>query len=101
ARGFPEAATLSEEWVRAMGERALVREAHHTTHIEGTLLNLGHVMEHGNLTIQDYAALCPETNRRTLQRDLKELIDKGLISEIGTSRTDPTKRYTHGEGTRP
>ena len=40
ARGFLEAATLSEDWVRAMGERALVLEAHHTTHIEGTRLTL-------------------------------------------------------------
>jgi len=40
ARGFLEAATLSEEWVREMGERALVLEAHHTTHIEGTRLTL-------------------------------------------------------------
>jgi Fic family protein len=40
ARGFLEAATLSEQWVREMGRRALVREAHHTTHIEGTRLTL-------------------------------------------------------------
>jgi hypothetical protein len=40
ARGFLEAATLSEEWVREMGSRALMLEAHHTTHIEGTLLTL-------------------------------------------------------------
>lgn len=40
ARGFLEAATLSEEWVQQMGERALMREAHHTTHIEGTHLTL-------------------------------------------------------------
>src|SRR6185295_9781512 len=40
ARGFLEAAKLSEEWLRRMGERALVLEAHHTTHIEGTHLTL-------------------------------------------------------------
>lgn len=40
SRGFLEAATLSEDWIRRMGERALVLEAHHTTHIEGTLLTL-------------------------------------------------------------
>ncbi len=40
ARGFLEAATLSEEWVREMGLRALILEAHHTTHIEGTRLTL-------------------------------------------------------------
>jgi Fic family protein len=40
ARGFLEAATLSAEWVRRMSQRALLLEAHHTTHIEGTLLTL-------------------------------------------------------------
>ena len=40
ARGFLEAATLSEEWIREMGNRALMLEAHHTTHIEGTQLTL-------------------------------------------------------------
>jgi len=40
ARGFLEAAKLSEDWIREMGARALVLEAHHTTHIEGTRLTL-------------------------------------------------------------
>jgi Fic family protein len=40
ARGFLEAATLSEVWIRDMGHRALILEAHHTTHIEGTRLTL-------------------------------------------------------------
>jgi Fic family protein len=35
-----EAATLSEEWVRRMSQRALLVEAHATTHIEGTELTL-------------------------------------------------------------
>jgi Fic family protein len=39
-RGFLEAATLSEAWIREMGRRALILEAHHTTHIEGTRLTL-------------------------------------------------------------
>ncbi len=44
ARGFLEAAALSENWVREMGNRALVLEAHHTTHIEGTRLTLEEVV---------------------------------------------------------
>lgn len=40
ARGFLEAATLSEEWIKRMSQRALLLEAHHTTHIEGTQLTL-------------------------------------------------------------
>jgi Fic family protein len=39
ARGFLEAASLSEMWLREMGSRALILEAHHTTHIEGTRLS--------------------------------------------------------------
>jgi hypothetical protein len=40
ARGFLEAAKLSEDWISEMQERALVLEAHHTTHIAGTDLSL-------------------------------------------------------------
>ena len=40
ARGFLEAAALSEARVQEMGRRAFVLEAHHTTHIEGTRLTL-------------------------------------------------------------
>ena len=40
ARGFLKAATLSEDWIRRMSARALLLEAHHTTHIEGTKLTL-------------------------------------------------------------
>ena len=34
ARGFLEAATLSEDWIGRMSQRALLLETHHTTHIE-------------------------------------------------------------------
>lgn len=40
ARGFLEAASLSQEWLEKMQNKALVLEAHHTTHIEGTQLTL-------------------------------------------------------------
>jgi len=54
---------------------------------------LGHVMAHGSLTIQDFEHLCPEVHRRTLQRDLKAMVDRGVLAERSTSSTDPTKRY--------
>jgi Fic family protein len=40
ARGFLDAAKLSHDWICEMQARALVLEAHHTTHIEGTHLTL-------------------------------------------------------------
>lgn len=40
ARGFLEAATLSDEWVAKMQNKAVILEVHHTTHIEGKHLTL-------------------------------------------------------------
>jgi Fic family protein len=40
ARGFLEAAKLSQDWLEKMRSRAFLLEAHHTTHIEGTRLTL-------------------------------------------------------------
>ena len=61
-------------------------------------LALGHVMEHGRLAIRDYEQLCPGTNRRTLQRDLKALVGKGLVAEAATATTDPTRHYRPADG---
>ncbi len=40
---------------------------------------LDYIMEHGRLTIAEFQGLFPDTSRRTLQRDLRVLIEKGLI----------------------
>lgn len=46
---------------------------------------LGYILEHGGMTIQNYEQLCSETNRRTLQRDLKVMMDKGLVVQEGAT----------------
>lgn len=51
------------------------------------------LLAHGRLTIKDYEGICPEVNRRSLQRDLKVFLEKGLIKETGTGPTDPTRNY--------
>jgi hypothetical protein len=58
---------------------------------------LGYLLQHGTLTIQDFEALCPTVNRRSLQRDLKGMLDKNLILEVGAGATDPTRNYTLAE----
>ncbi len=40
ARGFLDAAKLKESWIKGMQSEALILEAHHSTHIEGTQLTL-------------------------------------------------------------
>ncbi len=46
---------------------------------------LGELLQRGRLTIQEYETLCPEANRRTLQRDLKAMSEKGLVEAEGAT----------------
>ena len=67
--------------VKQRGELAIRREIlafrHGLTHRQA--LALGYVLEHGRLTIAELQELLPDTSRRTLQRDLRDLKEKGLI----------------------
>ena len=46
-----------------------------------------HILENGSLTIQEFERLCPDVNRRTLQRDLKAMVNEGaLLSEGATNQ---------------
>ncbi len=38
-----------------------------------------YVLQNGELTIKEFEGLCGEVNRRTLQRELKELVGKGVF----------------------
>ena len=86
--------------VKARGERTIRRDVLVRQHAlsDRQAMALDHVVEHGRLTIQDYEGLCPGTNRRTLQRDLKALVEKGLIADAATSPTDPTRHYRLADG---
>jgi predicted HTH transcriptional regulator len=46
---------------------------------------IGHILEKGNLTIQDFERLCPDVNRRSLQRDLKAMVDLDLLTSEGAT----------------
>ncbi len=85
--------------VKQRGERVIQRDALVREHelSERQAKAIDFVLEHGGLTIQEYESLCPGSNRRSLQRDLRDLVAKGLLTEQGTSSTDPTKRYLPGE----
>lgn len=89
--------------MKARGERTIRRDVlvrqHGLSDRQG--LALGYVIEHGRLAIQDYAGLCPRNSRRTLQRDLKAMVDKGLFVERGTGPTDPTRQYRLAEAILP
>ncbi|MBN1766779.1 MAG: Fic family protein [Sedimentisphaerales bacterium] len=44
-RGFLEAVKLKDDWISDMQKQALILESHHSTHIEGTALNLEQAQE--------------------------------------------------------
>ncbi len=53
---------------------------------------LAFLLDRGRGTVSDCEAALGE-NRRTLQRDLKVLVEQGFIREVGSGSTDPTKYY--------
>lgn len=46
---------------------------------------LHEILQAGNLTIKRYEELCPDVNRRTLQRELKQMVDYGILSFEGAT----------------
>ena len=81
--------------VKERGERVIRRDVlvkkHGLNERQGKALY--HMMKNAKIMIQEFESLCPDVNRRTLQRDLKILMDKKLIEQIGTSPTDPNRLY--------
>ena len=49
------------------------------------------------LAVADLERLFSSVNRRTLQRDLRKLVEKGLLREIGSGPTDPSRHYLPGD----
>jgi len=82
---FVEGLTTQLAEVRERGEQAIRRDVLVKEHrlSDRQAKALGHILEHGSLTIQDFERLCPEVNRRSLQRDLKAMVDRGLVVTVG------------------
>jgi len=97
---FTQGLAIQLDEVKARGERAIRRDVMVRKHglSDRQALALGGVLDEGRLTIVDFEALCPGVNRRTLQRDLKSMVDLGLLSERGSGPTDPTRYYGLADG---
>jgi Fic family protein len=81
--------------VKKLGEQAIRRDILVQKHglNERQSKALAYLIPYGKLTIQDLESLCPNVNRRSLQRDCKGMLEKGLIVEVGSGATDPTRHY--------
>lgn len=96
---FTEGLATQLDEMKARGERAIRRDVLARQHglSDRQASALGQVLDEGPLTIQAFEALCPGVNRRTLQRDLKAMVEKGLLVEKGSGPTDPTRHYRLAE----
>ena len=96
---FTEGLATQLDEMKARGERAIRRDVLARQHglSDRQAQALGQVLDEGRLTIQAFEALCPGVNRRTLQRDLKAMVEKGLLVEKGSGPTDPTRHYRLAE----
>lgn len=85
--------------VRERSEQVIRRDAlverHELNERQGKAL--GRIIQHGKLTLKNFEALCPDVNRRSLQRDLKGMKEKGILVEVGSGPTDPTRHYVIGK----
>jgi Fic family protein len=50
-------------------------------------------LEQTKLSLANCEKLLPDVARRTIQRDLKVLVEAGLVVEVGHGPTDPTRHY--------
>jgi Fic family protein len=84
---FVEGLTTQLAEVRERGELAIRRDVLVKEHrlSERQAKALGHILEYGSLTIQDFESLCPEVNRRSLQRDIKVMVGMGLLVSEGAT----------------
>jgi Fic family protein len=84
---FVEGLATQMDEVRERGERVIkadVMAAKHRLNARQKSA-LRFLLEHGKMTIQDYEELCPQTNRRSLQRDLQALSKAGLVTAAGAT----------------
>jgi len=84
---FVEGLTTQLTEVRERGEQAIRQDVLVKEHrlSDRQAKALSHMLAHGSLTIQDFEGLCPDVNRRSLQRDLKAMVDIGLIISEGAT----------------
>jgi Fic family protein len=84
---FTNALSEQMQGVKAKGKvviRADVLGKHHNLSERQTKA-VRYILQHGELSIKEFAELCVDTPRRSLQRDLRNLVEKGLVRVEGAT----------------
>ena len=85
---FIEGLATQMDEVTERGKRAIRRDviAREYALNPRQVLAVGHLLERDELRIEELEGLCPGVNRRTLQRDLRDLVQQGVVKSIGAAR---------------
>ena len=74
---------LIEQGTKAI-KKDVLKNKHHLSSRQ--MIAINNILKNGSLNIQDYAELVPHVPRRSLQRDLKILVDKEVVVPQGAAR---------------
>ena len=84
---FSEGLAVQLREIKNLGKQAikqsLLTKEHHLS--ERQKLAIDYMTTEGSLSIQQFEKMCPDVTRRTLQRELKDLIDKGFVMSSGAT----------------
>ncbi len=73
--------------VKKRGEQVIrggiLVQTHNLNERQGKAID--YLMTDDKLTIQEFEKLCPDVNRRSLQRDLKGMLEKNLVRFVGAT----------------
>jgi Fic family protein len=85
---FVEGLATQMDEVTERGKRAIRRDVLARAYALNPrqVLAVGHILEKDTLRIEELEVLCPGVNRRTLQRDLRDLVQRGVVKVIGAAR---------------
>lgn len=84
---FSQGLAMQLQQVKELGKQAieqdlLVKQYHLSARQK---LAVEYIMKHGSLTIQEFEKISPHVTRRTLQRELRELIEKKIVKTSGAT----------------
>jgi len=84
---FSQGLATQLQEIRGLGEKIIKRDViaqkHQLSNRQKTVLY--YTMQHDKISIQDYETLCPDVSRRTLQRELQDMVKKGLFTTEGST----------------
>jgi Fic family protein len=84
---FVRGLSVQLQEVKAIGKQAIVQDVLTKQYrlSNRQKLAIEYIAKHGGISIQQFEGICPDVTRRTLQRELKELIDKNILSTMGAT----------------